>query len=101
MSGIGLKFALGQSCVIELYCLLIRYGTSHCLIVWHLAYFDLQGAFPDLCTCIKSHDLYHARESPLNLCCLGHSCGVTLPEPEETVQFGVRSGIRNDYSSSN
>ena len=34
----------------------------------------------------KSHDLYHARESPLNLCCLGHSCGATLPEPEETVQ---------------
>ena len=25
----------------------------------------------------------------------------TLPEPDETVQFGVRSGIRNEYSSSN
>ena len=45
--------------------------------------------------------MYHARESPLNLCCFSQNCGATLPEPGETVQFGVRGGMRNDYSSSN
>ena len=56
------------------------------LLSSHLAYFNLQGAFPDLCACIKSHYLYHATESPLNLMLLWSNLCATLPEPGETVQ---------------
>ena len=49
----------------------------------------------------KSHDLYHARESPLKLVLLWSKLRATLPEPDGTVKFGGRGGIRNEYSSSN
>jgi len=51
--------------------------------------FRSPGSLPWPLCVYKSHDLYHARESPLNLMLFWSKLRAMLPEPGETVRYYI------------